>query len=353
MDEALYKGIESILASLQQEVLVLDMQGRSLLPAGIHAYYLPNDVNDQHAIALNGYLFRKVEEDGPLVLMTAQGPRGEDVLALCAVAIRSLQELNPPGDDATAAYLRVLSEEMPQPELEALCQAYEIPVALPRCVLMLSAPGARGGAFFALKDLVPLNEQDRLLEMDRQQVALILALDEQPDIAEVEELALALQDTVREETSLRLSVGVGGLALTAAQLHQSALEAAHALELGPRYLPKQSVFVWDHMLLPRLLAELPAEKAQYYHSLLFHRGTAPLFTQEMLDTIDMFLQKDLNMSDTARQLYIHRNTLVYRLDKVQRLCGLDLRKFDDAFVYKLLSELKHSLKPKAKRGLGQ
>ena len=77
-----------------------------------------------------------------------------------------------------------------------------------------------------------------------------------------------------------------------------------------------------------------------YHSLLFNRKTAKLFNEEMLQTIEMFFRKDLNLSDTARQLFIHRNTLVYRLDKVQRQTGLDLRHFDDAVTFKILYKLK-------------
>ena len=82
------------------------------------------------------------------------------------------------------------------------------------------------------------------------------------------------------------------------------------------------------------------EMAEHYHGLLFNRSTARLFSEEMLYTIEMFFKKDLNLSDTARQLYIHRNTLVYRLDKVQRQVGLDLRKFEDAVTFKMLLEMR-------------
>ena len=66
------------------------------------------------------------------------------------------------------------------------------------------------------------------------------------------------------------------------------------------------------------------------------RRTARLFNEEMLSTIEKFFENSLNLSETARQLYIHRNTLVYRLDKVQRATGLDLRAFDDAVTFKLM-----------------
>ena len=90
------------------------------------------------------------------------------------------------------------------------------------------------------------------------------------------------------------------------------------------------------------------ETAEHYHSLLFNRSTSRLFSEEILSTVEMFFRKDLNLSDTARQLYIHRNTLVYRLDKVQRQIGLDLRKFDDAVTFKMLMEMKKCTANKTK-----
>ena len=102
------------------------------------------------------------------------------------------------------------------------------------------------------------------------------------------------------------------------------------------------------MLFERFLADLEPEKAEHYYSLLFNPSTVRLFSEEMLETIDMFFRKDLNLSDTSRQLYIHRNTLVYRLDKVQRQVGLDLRKFEDAMTFKMLLEMRKCGNNKAK-----
>ena len=101
-------------------------------------------------------------------------------------------------------------------------------------------------------------------------------------------------------------------------------------------------------MLERFLMSVPREDSLRYHSLLFNRKTAKLFNEEMLQTIEMFFRKDLNLSDTARQLFIHRNTLVYRLDKVQRQVGLDLRKFEDAVTFKMLLEMRKCVNNKTK-----
>ena len=108
---------------------------------------------------------------------------------------------------------------------------------------------------------------------------------------------------------------------------------------GRVFCEDETVFDYASMLLPRFLSDLSPEIAGRYHRLLFNPSTSRLFNEEMLRTIRVFFQKDLNLSDTARQLHIHRNTLVYRLDKLQQATGLDLRSFDDAVTFRLLLTL--------------
>ena len=87
--------------------------------------------------------------------------------------------------------------------------------------------------------------------------------------------------------------------------------------------------------------ESPPDVCRGYYERLFSPENESLFNDEMMYTIDMFFRQDLNMSETARQLYIHRNTLVYRLDKIQKATGFNLRSFKDAVTFKILMELKH------------
>ena len=142
------------------------------------------------------------------------------------------------------------------------------------------------------------------------------------------------------ETAHQMTVGIGCSRNVLDELRESFAEARRAIEVGRVFQPEDSIFIFNRLILERFLMELPQDISAYYHNLLFNRRTARLFNEEMLYTIDMFFKKDLNLSDTARQLYIHRNTLVYRLDKVQRQTGLDLRSFEDAVTFKILMELK-------------
>ena len=92
-------------------------------------------------------------------------------------------------------------------------------------------------------------------------------------------------------------------------------------------------------MLERLLSEIPAEKRQQFRRIVMNEQTERILNEETLDTVNMFFASDLNMSDTARQMFIHRNTLTYRLDKIRKETGLDLRKFNDAVIFRILSAM--------------
>lgn len=342
MNESLLQGITDALSGLERTVLMLDAGGQSLFPADGQSYYLPPNSVPGEQQPFKGYLFVQLRMPERCYLCTREGEGAGDTLRLAALTAEALHRLLPPEETRQSAALRLLRGELTPSELEALLKDFDIPASLPRCVMLFQLPAVKGStAYEQLQELLPLDEQDILCAVDPLRVALIKALDKGMGVDEAEEYARALQDTLREETGLPLDCGIGDLVSAADALHLSFGQAEGALLIGAQYPRLQGLFVWRRMLLPRFLDEIPAELAQQYHGLLFNRRTAALFSAEMVKTIDMFLEKDLNLSDTARQLYIHRNTLVYRLDKVQRLSGLDLRRFEDAFVYKLFASLRH------------
>ncbi|MHC1786591.1 MAG: PucR family transcriptional regulator [Christensenellales bacterium] len=341
MDEALLGSIQDLFASLGRDLRLLDLRGQSLAPAGPTAFYLPLDMAPGETATQSGCLFRRLRSPEPLYLVCAEGAGATDLLSLAAFGLENLLQAQPAGEDRRGAWRRLLGGEMDPKELEALVSAHHITAALPRQVLALSLPKAKSpDAFSLLEALVPLEEDDVLLPLDRSLVALIKPLAGQTGQDEIKEFARALQETLREETGFDLRCGVGEPAADAGGLHRSCRQALRAMEIGEAFTPKEGLWVYSEMLFPRFLWDVAPEAAGYYHALIFNKRSAHLFTQEMIDTIAMFLEKDLNLADTARQLYIHRNTLVYRLDKVHRLSGLDVRRFDDALIFKLFYDLR-------------
>ena len=119
------------------------------------------------------------------------------------------------------------------------------------------------------------------------------------------------------------------------EVSKSYKEAKMALEVGKIFYPGRTIIAYNSLGIGRLIYQLPLPLCKMFIKEIFTSVSPDEFDEETLTTINKFFENNLNVSETSRQLYIHRNTLVYRLDKLQRSTGLDLRIFDDAITFKI------------------
>ena len=342
MDNRLLSQIGQTLARLHTPISLLDSDGNSLIPNEDIRFSLPALPALGEAVYQDGRLYQICASAPDWVLMTTavDEDAARDALTLCDAMIGSVIAAHEAGNDLNNAYQRILQNELSLAELDAVADEHGIPSALPRCVLLMHMVQVQQRtAYEILEEQLPRSPQDVLVAMDKHTAAFIKDASRVEDVDEMRQFSCAVQETLMNEDALSVTVGIGDVAPTLGELHASFRQARRAIEIGRVFAPERTVHVYRSMLLERFLSELNPETAEHYHSLLFNRSTARLFGEEMLYTIEMFFKKDLNLSDTARQLFIHRNTLVYRLDKVQRQVGLDLRNFEDAVTFKMLLEM--------------
>ncbi|MBQ8201674.1 MAG: helix-turn-helix domain-containing protein [Clostridia bacterium] len=333
----LQEQMESILARLSMPVTVLDREYDDSMKGSLAA-----QLTDGVLAAYDGNMYLAVPRTN-IVLMCAQDhPGAKDVLLLACELVSTLgAAADSHTENSFDVYRRALRGELAGSELEALSHEHQLPDDLKRCVMVFHIVQTDNErAYDLLRDITPMQDKDVLIDMDRHSVVLIKDMTEEDSVEELTQFAQALQETLMGETAHQMTIGIGRSRHTMDELRESYMEARRAIEVGRIFKPEESIYVYSRLILERFLTELPQDISAYYHSLLFNRKNQRLFNEEMLYTIDMFFKKDLNLSDTARQLYIHRNTLVYRLDKVQKQTGLDLRSFEDAVTFKILMELK-------------
>jgi carbohydrate diacid regulator len=139
--------------------------------------------------------------------------------------------------------------------------------------------------------------------------------------------------------SIKAYIGIGGVKENLFQLQESYGEATKAIEVGKIYNTSNRIYMYSFLLLERFLYEVPLNLCERFSKILFAKEYKKVLSDEMIATIEKFFENSLNLSETARQLFIHRNTLVYRLDKIQRIMGLDLRNFHDAVTFKIMMML--------------
>ena len=189
-----------------------------------------------------------------------------------------------------------------------------------------------------LRALIPLEAGDRItLLEDNDAVLLIQAGGKTAE--ETEEFASAAAETLESEAGLSCSVGIGRPADTPDKLADSFREAVSALETGLRHRIPGFVYVYGRNMLERFADLIPEKDAEKLKSEMIQGGSEKVLTEETLETIRVFFRNDVNLSTTSRQLFIHRNTLIYRIEKIKRATGLDLRKFEDAAVFRILMSI--------------
>lgn len=341
LDHRVIAKIARMLSRINMSIMVLDSNGLVVLPEGNdREFTLPEAVRTNPTVPLvyGGFTLIGTEGAQPLYLcLPGDSADVSNCAILCAELINMLTKVDLPHADREQSLRYILREEVEGAELESLALEHSIPMERNRCVMLMHLQNVDTETVLnILENIVPESSNDAIVEVDRHTVVLLKALDEPEDYDEIEQLGQAIENTFVSETSHPIFIGIGEPKHNLTQMGESFREARRAIDVGRMYRKEDSVFVFRKLLLERFLADVPKDMSLKYNAMMFNRKTARLFNDEMIHTIEKFFENSLNLSETARQLYIHRNTLVYRLDKVQRVIGLDLRAFDDAVTFKMM-----------------
>lgn len=340
MNNYLTRRLSDVFSGLSVPFTLFDRHGRLLLGSVRDVIQPPLGLEPRHPVVRDGAMYIYLDVADGLLLMTPDAPLAQDSILMAAAMVETISNADDEERALDKAYRRLLEGEISRPEADALMDEFKIPREGARRVLLMSANDpSRRPAAQVLRGILPLDKGDILTSLGSHTAALIKMLPAENADGDVDELAAAMQETALSEEGVTLTIGIGDPAEDMRHISRSYAEARQALELGSVFSPGHAVHIYRNMLLERFLDIIPPEDASSFHRKLFNHKTARLFSEEMLDTINMFLEKDLNMADTARQMYIHRNTLVYRLEKVQKQTGLDLRRFKDAVTFKLFYEM--------------
>lgn len=193
-----------------------------------------------------------------------------------------------------------------------------------------------------IEGLFPGKNKDFVIILDDESTVLIKELKQEFDYKDISKTSRIIIDTLSSEL-VKAKVGVGTVVDNIKDIGRSFKEAEIALLIGGIFDDDQSVNDYNRLGIGRLIYQLPTTSCTLFLNEVFREGSFESLDSETMSTIQKFFENNLNVSETSRQLYIHRNTLVYRLDKIQKITGLDLRMFDDAIIFKVAMLVKKYL----------
>ena len=177
--------------------------------------------------------------------------------------------------------------------------------------------------------------QDFVISINETDIAVVKQLPGEPTAEELEKLARSMETTLKNELYIRTIIGIGTVVTHLRELADAYKEAQTAIDVGKVFDTEKSVINYENLGIGRLIYQLPTTLCDIFLSEVFKKNSIDSLDQETLFTINKFFENNLNVSETSRKLFVHRNTLVYRLEKIKKLTGLDLRQFDHAIVFKV------------------
>lgn len=211
------------------------------------------------------------------------------------------------------------------------------------CMLIKITSKTDISAYDILQNLFPDKSKDFVININETDIALVKEIKAGIDSKDLEKLAGSIVDTLSSEFYTHCVVGIGTTVTGIKDLAHSFKEAQVALEVGKVFDTERTIVSYDNLGIARLVYQLPTTLCEMFLKEVFKRGSIESLDQETLFTIQRFFENNLNVSETSRKLFVHRNTLVYRLEKIKKLTGLDLREFEDAIVFKVALMVKKYL----------
>lgn len=191
------------------------------------------------------------------------------------------------------------------------------------------------GALETVRSMFATQTQDFITAVDEKNIILVKEVGQKEKIGDLEKTAQVIVDMLNTEAMSRVHVAFGTIVKELKEVSRSYKEAKMALDVGKIFYSDKHVIAYGSLGIGRLIYQLPMPLCKMFIKEIFADKSPNEFDEETLMTINKFFENSLNVSETSRQLYIHRNTLVYRLDKLQKSTGLDLRVFDDAITFKI------------------
>ena len=211
-----------------------------------------------------------------------------------------------------------------------------IPVEARRVVLILEcSPRSEAGTLENIRQRIGAGEGDFVTAVDENSIIIVKTLEAKEDYREVAAIADGILDAVGRDPEGGTHIAYGTIVRELKEVSRSYKEARLALDVGKIFFDGRDNIAYSELGIGRLIYQLPIPLCKMFIREIFEDRSPDDFDEDTLTTISKFFENNLNVSETSRQLYIHRNTLVYRLDKLQKSTGLDLRVFEDAITFKI------------------
>lgn len=345
-NQILHKAVQDIKRITGFDCAVWDMQGICMVMTSEKMLTLEKAVADfiaeageeQKKIETEAAYFLVCDDDEPSYVFTIYGncPEIEIYAEMAVSQLVNLMFAYKEKMDRNRFVQNLLLDNMLLVDVYNQARKMKIPIEYRRCVFLIE-PKQEGDNLVleTMRGLFATGSGDFVTAVDERQIILVKALEQTEGYPEVSQVAKMISDTLNMEAMVSVRVSYGNIVEELKDVSKSYKEASMALDVGKVFYVERNILAYNELGIGRLIHQLPFSLCDMFLKEVFEGDIQGMFDEEELTTVFCFFENNLNISETARQLYVHRNTLVYRLEKIQKKTGLDVRKFDDALTFKI------------------
>ena len=343
-NQIIIKTIEDLHGVTRVHYSVYDTKGTRIAATS------ENDITDEQTILqfavspaesqeIRGSHFFKVEQEGNTEYILVCHGKGEDIYTMGKVAVLSLESLLTAYQerlDRNSFIQNLLLDNLLLVDIYNRAKKLHINTQVRRLVYIVETGSDKDSVGMEiLKGLFSANTGDFITAVDETSLIYVQQLGEQDDYETAATTAAMICDMMDTESIPNVRVSYGTIINEIQQVSQSYKEARMALDVGKIFYSQKRIDSYSALGIGRLIYQLPVGLCEMFMNEVFTMQRPDEFDEETLTTINYFFENNLNVSETARQLFVHRNTLVYRLEKLQKSTGLDIRSFEDALTFKI------------------
>ncbi len=288
---------------------------------------------------VGGYHMLKILEDGDVVYVLVARGTGADAYMIGKVAVSEIQNLviaYKEHFDKNNFFQNLLLDNLLLVDIYNRAKKLRIETEHPRVVFLVEAQNDKDNiAMELLKNLFEEQGDCYLTAVEQKNIIMIKGISSVNAYEEVEQTAQVIVDMLNSEAMLVAKVAYGTIVGELKEVSKSYKEAKMALDVGKIFYSEKSITAYNTLGIGRLIYQLPINLCRIFIKEIFGDSIPEELDDELLTTVQKFFDNNLNVSETSRQLFVHRNTLVYRLEKLHQSTGLDIRTFDDALTFKI------------------
>lgn len=343
-NQILQNSINELKAITRVDLCIMDIDGMNIAST-TEDFNVDSNVINSFAISpadsqeIQGLHYFKVFDERQLEYILIAKGSSDDVYMIGKVAVCQIQNLiiaYKERFDKNNFIQNLILDNLLLVDIYNRAKKLHIEIEARRVVFMIETKNEKdNGALETVKNIFAAKSKDFITAVDERNIILVKELEPDEGYEDLDQTANVLVDMLNTEAMTQVRVAYGTIIGEIKEVSKSYKEAKMALDVGKIFYSEKNIIAYNTLGIGRLIYQLPIPLCEMFMKEVFGNNMPDSFDEETVTTINKFFENNLNVSETSRQLYVHRNTLVYRLEKLQKSTGLDIRIFDDALTFKI------------------